>query len=52
MLKIGDLELHPPVWSRIYVPEGMRLNYEITFVLFWLSRYPEFLVYVPKLFKL
>ena len=21
-MKIGDLELHPPVWSRIFVPEG------------------------------
>ena len=25
MVKIGDLELHPPVWSRIYVPEGNQI---------------------------
>ena len=22
LVRIGDLELHPPVWSRIFIPEG------------------------------
>ena len=28
MVKIGDLELHPPLWSRIFIPEGTVLVVE------------------------